>query len=89
MKKYFLLDDMESMKKKNFKENVKKITVLFSLLLFFYKINEESKKKKVNCFAPKCMLFDSQLCICVSLSSHIVTHVVYISIPTFFPNWTV
>ena len=35
MKKYFLLDDMESMKKTNFKENVKKITVLFSLVLFF------------------------------------------------------
>ena len=45
MKKYFLLDDRESMKKKNFKENVKKITVLFSLLLFFYKINEEKKRK--------------------------------------------
>ena len=23
------------------------------------------RKKKGNCFAPKCMLFDSQLCICV------------------------
>ena len=87
MKKYFLLDDMESMKKKNFKENVKKIIVLFSLLLFFF--TKLMREKKVNCFAPKCMLFDSQLCICVFLSFHIVTHVVYISIPTFFPHWTV
>ena len=46
MKKYFLLDDMESMKKKNFKENVKNIKVLFSLLLFFTKLMRKKRKKK-------------------------------------------
>ena len=77
MKKYFVLDDKEIMKKKIIKENVKKFTILFSLLLFFSKLLRKIRRnKKKNCFEPKCMLFDSQLCICAFLFFYIIVHVV-------------
>ena len=46
MKNNFILDDMESMKKKKFKENVEEnYSSIFPTTFFFYKINEEKKSK--------------------------------------------